>query len=290
MLNVHKGNADSKETVKKKQHTINKLSRELTKIDTELTSSISSINNKVKRIHKEYNPDDFQPYYLRRRPSMEHLMEFSAKHSRDPSPHRNRSASHGSKPRGKIGSVSSNSQESVSSVGKSSDVSNSSSRDPSPSRKVTNVSFSMRPRANTNISDVIKATRYGGGRRMSLPMSFSPPYSNAPAIESPSTTKQRPLTRESTNIDFRVSENITTHLRRMQIDLHARVPKSIRQLRQNSMTSAEELIEEQIENEERKRQQSNAAADKFISELENCGYLRCPSAVNKALTVEEVFH
>ena len=274
MLKIHDGQKETKETVKKNKHSENILTRQLTRINSELSESISFIDNKVKRIHKEQNPPEHEPYYLRRRCSVEHQSDVHPKHV---SPTRFRSSSFGNKVSKIKNSISpSVSQESVSSTGstggKSTERSVSSSRDSSPSRKLTN-------RSNTSISEVIQATRYGG-RRMSLPMSFRPHISSAGNVR---------MSRENTMDTALTSENISTRLRRVQIDLHHRVPKSIRQLRKNSMTTAEEISERLSEEEELRKLQSNEATDKFVSELEKCTYLRS-SPQKDILTVEDIFH
>lgn len=267
LFNMSSGVNISKNTVKRIKQGELQLNYKINKINSSLAESLHEINNTVRAIEQEQftSPNDFKPYYLRRRNSTEHSM-----HAYDPSsPNepRERASSFGSHSiiRSPVLSAT-HSRESVGSedsAGK---------RDVSPLRRTSRKSHSLHHHHDespgSSLSQFYQFNRMKS-RRNSLPMSFSLQNSHDFHAHSRDSSEQ----------------GVNMRLRRVEHELSHRKPKSIRQLSATSMTS----IDERKENEKNELDKRRQAAEEYFGEVQGCTYLRSKTADMKTLSVEEIF-
>lgn len=256
----------SRNTVKRIKQSELQLNCTIHKINSSLAESLHEIDHTVRVIEQErtQSKGEFQPYYLRRRHSIEHFESDSI-----PSPsseQRERASSFGSH------SVQMSRSPTISATASKESVASEESagkRDVSPHRRGSRKGKHHEEHPGSSLSQFYHFSRMKS-RRNSLPMSFSLRNSH----------------------DFHAhgrapgEDGIHCRLRRVEHELAHRKPKSIRQLSATSMTS----IDERKENEKQEMEKRQQAVEEYVNSVEECTYLRGKNKGMKTLSVEEIFH
>lgn len=262
----------SRNTVKRIKQSELQLNCTIHKINSSLAESLHEIDHTVRVIEQErtQSKGEFQPYYLRRRHSIEHSIEHSESDS-VPSPssseQRERASSFGSN------SVQMNRSPSISATASKESVASEDSvgkRDVSPHRRVSRKGKHQEDHPSSSLSQFYHFSRMKS-RRNSLPMSFS---------------LQNSHDFHAHGRDAPGEDGIHCRLRRVEHELAHRKPKSIRQLSATSMTS----IDERKENEKQEMEKRQQAVAEYVNSVEECTYLRGKNKGMKTLSVEEIFH
>lgn len=266
LLNMSSGLNMSKTAVKRIKQSELQLNSTIHKINSSLAESLHQIEHNVRKIEQEQGQQkgEYQPYYLRRRHSIEQIVESDTAFPLN-NELRERASSVGSNPTAtcKQQTLSNSpSKESVSSEGSIG------RRDVSPQRQTFRKSETADVNLPSSLSQFYQFGRRRESRRNSLPMSFS--LQNSHDLHGHSK-------------DTHGKEGITVRLRRVEHELSQRKPKSRRQLTTSSMTSIDER-KEQEKLEDEKRQQ---AVEEYVNSIEECSYLR--TKTQHELSVKEVF-
>ncbi|XP_061181996.1 uncharacterized protein LOC133190399 [Saccostrea echinata] len=261
----------SKNTVKRIRQSDLQLHSTIHKIDSSLSESLHQIEYSVRKIAQEQGQMDgeYQPYYLRRRRSIEQIVE-SEKAFPFSNELRERASSLGSRPttNNKL-QIPSNtaSKESVSSED------GNGTRDVSSPRRRPKTSENTEENPVSNLTQFYRFRQGIGSRRNSLPMSFS--LQNLNDLRA----------RNQNNAGDDGGLNVRLH--RLEHELAHRKPKSRRQLLANSMTSIDERKEiEKLEMERRRHE-----AEEYVSSIEKCNsyYIRNNKSNQAELTMDEIF-
>jgi hypothetical protein len=256
----------SKTAVKRIKQSELQLNSTIHKINSSLAESLHQIEHSVRQIEHEQGQQkgEYLPYYLRRRHSIEQIVESDTAFPLN-NELRERASSVGSNP------TATSKQQPLSNSASKESVSSEGSigrRDLSPQRPPFRKSESTDTKLPSTLSQFYQFGQRRESRRNSLPMSFS--LQNSHDFHGHSK-------------DMYGKEGITVRLRRVEHELSQRKPKSRRQLITSSMTSIDER-KEQERLEDEKRQQ---AVEEYVNSIEECNYLRTKTQTE--ISVMEVF-
>ncbi|XP_062595739.1 uncharacterized protein LOC134257113 [Saccostrea cucullata] len=259
----------SKNTVKRIKQGDIQLHSTIHKIDSSLSESLHQIEYNVRKIAQEQGQkDEYQPYYLRRRRSIEQIID-SEKAFPFNNELRERASSLGSRPvtTSKL-QIPSNSasKESVSSED------GNGTRDVNSPRRRPKTSENTEENPGSSLSQFYRFRQGMRSRRNSLPMSFS--LQNLDDLRARSQS-------ESGEVG-----GLNVRLHRLEHELAQRKPKSRRQLLATSMTSIDEKKEQEKLEMERRQQE----AMEYVNSIEKCNSYYIRNKSNPAeLTVDEIF-